>query len=100
MTLHFEMVVSGGKMADLERVGILSSLGEFSISHIYLSFILNGNLSLLFYFVFVLVFIGDLVMFPNWKLVRVALTPRQCPGVSDKVYNCFLPTYEKGSHDI
>ena len=31
MTLHFEMVVSGGKVADHQRVGILSSLGEFSI---------------------------------------------------------------------
>ena len=31
MTLHFEMVVSAGKVADLERVGMLSSLEEFSI---------------------------------------------------------------------
>ena len=31
-TLHFEMVVSAGKVADLQRVGMLSSLGEFSIS--------------------------------------------------------------------
>ena len=30
MTLHFEMVVSAGKVADLPRVGMLSSLGEFS----------------------------------------------------------------------
>ena len=32
VTLHFEMVVSGSKVADLQRVGMLSSLGEFSIS--------------------------------------------------------------------
>ena len=32
VTLHFEMVVSAGKVADLQRVGMLSSLGEFSIS--------------------------------------------------------------------
>ena len=31
MILHFEMVVSAGKVADLQRVGTLSSLGEFSI---------------------------------------------------------------------
>ena len=31
VTLHFEMVVSAGKVADLQRVGILSSLEEFSI---------------------------------------------------------------------
>ena len=30
--LHFEMVVSASKVADLQRVGMLSSLGEFSIS--------------------------------------------------------------------
>ena len=34
VTLHFEMVVSAGEVAHLQRVGILSSLGEFSISHI------------------------------------------------------------------
>ena len=32
MTLHFEIVVSAGKVADLQRVGMLSSWGEFSIS--------------------------------------------------------------------
>ena len=32
LTLHFDRVVSGGKVADLQRVGMLSSLGEFSIS--------------------------------------------------------------------
>ena len=32
VTLHFEKVVSAGKVADLQRVGMLSSLGEFSIS--------------------------------------------------------------------
>ena len=31
-TLHFEMVVSAGKMADLQRVGVLASVGEFSKS--------------------------------------------------------------------
>ena len=31
MTLDFEMVISAGKVADLQRVGVLSSLGEFSI---------------------------------------------------------------------
>ena len=31
VTLHFEMVVSASKAADLERVGKLSCLGEFSI---------------------------------------------------------------------
>ena len=31
VTLHFEMVVCGGQVAHLERVGILSILGEFSI---------------------------------------------------------------------
>ena len=31
MTLHFE-IVSAGKVADLQRVGMFSSLGEFSIS--------------------------------------------------------------------
>ena len=31
MPLHFEMVVSAGKAADLQSVGMLSSLGEFSI---------------------------------------------------------------------
>ena len=30
VTLHFEMVVSAGKVADLQRVGMISSLGEFS----------------------------------------------------------------------
>ena len=38
MTLHFEMVVSAGKVADLQRVGMFSCLGELSISiyiHIY-----------------------------------------------------------------
>ena len=32
----FEMVVSAGNVADQERVGMLSSLGEFSISHLNL----------------------------------------------------------------
>ena len=32
MILHFEMVVSAGKVADLQRVGMLSILGESSIS--------------------------------------------------------------------
>ena len=31
VTLHFEIVVSAGKVADLQRVGILSSFGELSI---------------------------------------------------------------------
>ena len=30
VSLHFEMVVSGGKVAHLQRVGMLSSWGEFS----------------------------------------------------------------------
>ena len=33
VTLHFEMVVSADKVADLQRVGMLSSLGEFSITY-------------------------------------------------------------------
>ena len=32
MTLFSEVVVSAGKVADLQRVGMLSSLGKFSIS--------------------------------------------------------------------
>ena len=31
VTLHFETVVSAGKVANLQRVGMLSSLGKFSI---------------------------------------------------------------------
>ena len=31
VTLHFEVVVSAGKVAGLQRVGMLSSLEEFSI---------------------------------------------------------------------
>ena len=32
VTLHFEMVVSADKVADLQRVGILSGLREFAMS--------------------------------------------------------------------
>ena len=31
VTLHFETVVSTGKVANLQKVGMLSSLGKFSI---------------------------------------------------------------------
>ena len=37
VTLHFEIVVSAGKVAELQRVGVLSILGEFSISSCILS---------------------------------------------------------------
>ena len=33
VTLHFGMVVSASKVADLQRVGMLASLEEFSIFH-------------------------------------------------------------------
>ena len=40
MTFHFEMVVSAGKVAGLQRVGMLSSLGEFSLSLLFLNYCL------------------------------------------------------------
>ena len=43
VTLHFEVVVSGGKVADLQRVGILSSLGEFSILRIFFPIDINSS---------------------------------------------------------
>ena len=51
VTLHFEMLVSAFKVADLQRVDMLSSLGEFSILDFFIfpsSFIFVKVRSILF----------------------------------------------------